>query len=155
MNVSLFVTNDDTETSVRLLSCSLVVLAARVPDAGIQLKFDMLVGHNSVWTWSYFSQSLSLQRLVVPEAAVTSGPWHGPQRVALGIGLPVRVVDAASTSKRAKAPLFWTVHTSLADGHLVGATRTGCSAWRRVSHSSRAVGVCPTPTTRDRSSVRP
>lgn len=92
---------------------------------------------------------------MVPEAAVTSSPWHRSQRVAFRIGLSVWVVDAACTSKGAKAPLFWALHTTLGDGHLVGAAGTGCSPRRSVSHSGWAVGVCTTPTTWDCSSIGP
>lgn len=103
----------------------------------------------------YLSQSFSLQWFMIPEAAVTSGPWHRSQWVTLRIGLPVWVVDASCTAKGAKAPLFRALHSTLADGHLVRAAGTGCSPWRSVSHSGWAVGVWSTPTTWDCGSIGP
>lgn len=86
---------------------------------------------------------------------MTGGPWYWSQRVALRIGLPVWVVDASSTTKGAKAPLFWALHSTLADGHFVGAAGTGRSTWRSVGHSGWAVGVCATPAAWDCSPVGP
>lgn len=74
----------------------------------------LTTNHRSV-TRSYLSQSLRLQGLVIPEAAVASGSWNRPQRVALRIGLPVLVVDASCAAERSKTPLFGALQTALAD----------------------------------------
>lgn len=74
----------------------------------------LTTNHRSV-TRSYLSQSLRLQGLVIPEAAVASGSWNRPQRVALRIGLPVLVVDASCAAERSKTPLLGALQTTLAD----------------------------------------
>ena len=102
---------------------------------------------------SHLSQSFSLQCFVVPQAAVASGSWDQSEWVALRIGLPVWVVNAACTTKGAKAPFFRTLHTTLADRHLVRAAGTGGGPRWRISHSGRAVGLRTTSATRDRSPV--
>lgn len=106
-------------------------------------------------SYPHLSQSLSLQRFVIPEAAVTGGPRHRPQWVTLRIGLSLWVVDASCTAKGAKAPFFWAFHPTFADGNLVRAAGTGCSPWRRISQSGWTVGVCAAPITWDRCSIRP
>lgn len=88
----------------------------------------------------YLSQCLRLQCLGVPQAAVPSGPRPRPQRVALRISLPLRVVDASSAAKGAEAPLFWALHSTFADGDLVRAAGTGGGPRRSVAPPGRTVG---------------
>lgn len=87
----------------------------------------------------YLSQCFRLQCLMVPQAAVPS-PGPRPQRVALRISLPLRVVDASSAAKGAEAPLLRALHPTFADGHLVRATGTGGGPRRRVGPPGGTVG---------------
>lgn len=91
---------------------------------------------------------------MVSQAAVASGPCHGPERMSLRIGLPVRV-DASGAAEGAQAPLFWALHPGLADGDLVRAAGTSSGPWGRVSRSGGAVGFCATLEARDGGSIGP
>lgn len=106
----------------------------------------------------YFCQGLSLQGLVVPQAAVPGGAACRPHRVPFRESLLVRVVDAASTPKCRHPPLLRALDPPPGEGDFVGAAGAGGSPGRRVYAGAQApgwaVGVAPASAPGDGRSIR-